>query len=326
MTSPGLVSVIVPVRDNAAGIDVVVRSLAAQTLPRGRFEIVIGDDGSQPGSLAGVETIDGWVRVVSGPPRTSYAARNRAARAARGAVLAFCDSDCVPKPTWLEEGLAALEGNDLIAGEVQFVSPARPTVWSILTADMFLDQQRNVMLSQGVTANLFVTRRVFEATGGFDDSLPSGGDYDFVLRAVERGACLMYAPRAVVRHPTLDDRRAFLRKVWTTNRWAAARHARDGRSLDLSAILTFIPFVGAALARRYALRPVWRLCHPRLATAGLRTSWWDEVHALTLLYFLVCYVAGLSRVLGWLKGLRLARERAQGGSGVTGAPLKSSGG
>src|SRR5881392_1363526 len=96
------VSVIVPVRDNAAGIHGLLPRLAAQTLAPNRFEVVISDDGSHPRSLEEVQTGDG-VRVIRGPRRTSYAARNQAVRVARGRVLAFCDSDCLPARSWLEE-------------------------------------------------------------------------------------------------------------------------------------------------------------------------------------------------------------------------------
>jgi hypothetical protein len=36
------------------------------------------------------------------------------------------------------------------------------------------------------------------------------------------------------------------------------------------------------------------------------------MRALAVLYFLVCYVAGVSRLFGWFKGVRLARERRRG--------------
>ena len=112
---PGaLISVIVPVRDNPEGIREVLEHLAKQTIPQERFEIVIGDDGSKPELLPGIETAIGPARVVSGPPKTSYSARNRAAGAARGSILAFCDSDCSPDPDWLEDGLSALRRTDLV--------------------------------------------------------------------------------------------------------------------------------------------------------------------------------------------------------------------
>lgn len=301
-------SVIVPVRNDTAGIRELIRGLSLQTFGCERFELVIGDDGSSDGSLAGIETLDGWVRVVSGPPRTSYAARNRAARVAQGRFLAFCDSDCLPEPHWLDEGWAVLSASDVVAGEVTFVASHRPTVWSLLTMDMFLDQEQNVQLSRAVTANLFVDRRLFEELGGFDESLPSGGDYDFVRRAVARGASLAYAPLARVRHPTIDCGRPLLRKIWTTNRWDAARQARAGLPISPTTAVYVLPVLGAALARRKALRPLFRLYRQRLAAAGVAYRWRDEVRAVALLYSVVPYLAGLARIHGFLEGRRLLKE------------------
>ena len=302
-----LVSVIVPVRDDPAGITQLLERLSAQTLDPGRFEVVIGDDGSRLESGPPAASMDGRVKIVRGPRQTSYAARNRAIGESRGRVLAFCDSDCIPEPTWLEQGLAALEDADIVAGEVRFSAPPRPSVWSLLTMDMFLDQERNVLLSRAVTANLFVRRTLFDEVGGFDDSLPSGGDYDFVRRCVERGVRLAYAPRAVVLHPTLDRARPFLRKVWTTNKWSGARRARRGARGALRGSLTFVPVLGVARARRHALRPVWGLHRTRLEASGVRPSLRDNLRVLPVLYFVVAYVAGFARARGWLIGRRLAR-------------------
>src|SRR5919199_563367 len=118
-------SVIVPVRnDRGAHLRRLIDALARQTIGRERFEIVIGDDGSRDGSTKALPTADGWVRVLPGPALNSYAARNRAARAARSPVLAFCDSDCLPEPGWLEAGLAALEHADAAAGRRRSSSAA----------------------------------------------------------------------------------------------------------------------------------------------------------------------------------------------------------
>lgn len=303
-----LVSVIVPVRDHVVGVRELVERLGGQTLSPGSFELVIGGDGAGPELVDALASLGSWVSVAPGPRKTSYAARNRAAHQARGKILAFCDSDCLPEPSWLEEGVAALEHADIVAGEVTFVPPATPTVWSLLTADMFLDQERNVLLGRGVTANLFVRRDIFERVGGFDDTLPSGGDYDFVSRCVGAGARLAYQPRAVVCHPTLDARHEFLRKVSTTNRWAAARRARAGERLSVSSVLTLTPIVGVVRARRHALRPALRLNRPRLVSAGIAPTWRHDLRAMPVVYFLVAYVAGFARFRGWRDGRRMARE------------------
>lgn len=296
-------SVVVPVRDDPDSISVLLRCLARQTVARDSFEVVIGDDGSRV-----PPEVDGRARIVSGAPLTSYAARNRAAAVARADLLAFCDSDCLPDPRWLEEGLAVLEVADVVGGQVVFTPPARPTVWSLLTMDMFLDQHREVRLARGVTANLLVRREHFERLGGFDESLPSGGDFDFVRRSVEAGARLVYAPTAVVRHPTLDSGRRFLRKVWTTNRWAAARRARDGHLPSIAGALSFVPVLGVVLARRQALRPAGHLYRPRLEASGVSAGWRQDLRTLPILYMLVAYTAGFAQVRGWMAGRRLARR------------------
>ena len=307
--SDALISVIVPVRDDPEGIREVLGYLAKQTIPQERFEIVVGDDGSEPELVPGVETAIGPARVVSGPPKNSYSARNRAAGAARGSIFAFCDSDCSPDPDWLENGLSALRRTDLVAGEVTFSPPSRPTVWSLLTMDMFLDQERNVVSSCAVTANLFVRRSLFEELGGFDESLPSGGDYEFTRRAVSRGASLAHAPAAIVRHPTIDGSTGFLRKVWFTNRWSAFRTARSGLRPELISLLTFIPFFGVSVARRRAARPLVRLCRARLIAAGLNPGWREDLKAIPLLYLVVAYVAGLGRAWGWLQATRSSQQQ-----------------
>lgn len=306
-TGEPLVSVIIPVRDDPKGIVKVLECLDAQTLPNSQFEVVIGDDGSRPDRVPGVPGSDSRIRLISGPPLTSYAARNAAARSARGRVLAFCDADCLPEPRWLEEGLAALENADIVAGEVQFHAPENPTVWSLLTIDLFLDQNQNVTLSRAVTANIMVRRIDFEKINGFDQSLPSGGDYDFVRRMVQDGARLEYAPLAVVGHPTMDRASPFLRKIYKTNFWSGARHARNKDQMDLMGILLLVPVIGVVLARHRVYRPAFRLQRQRLKKSNVRTDWRKRALAVAALYCIVYFVAGIGRVFGWLRGLNMNR-------------------
>ncbi len=173
---------IVPVRNGRSDLLRLLDCLVGQTVVRERFEVVIGDDGSTDGSTEGLATAHGWVTVAPGPPRNSYAARNRAAKAARAPVLAFCDADCLPEPEWLAAGLAALEGADLAAGLIRYVVPERPTVWTLLDLEN-KDHELQLAMGNAETANLFVRRELFEQLGGFDDTLPEHGDFDFVARA-----------------------------------------------------------------------------------------------------------------------------------------------
>src|SRR5690349_15461089 len=99
------ISVIVPVRNGRGYVEELVAALERQTLAPPRFELVLADDGSTDGTLEWLAARAlPWVKVAPGPPRNSYAARNRAVANSVGTVLAFCDVDCVPEPEWLERG------------------------------------------------------------------------------------------------------------------------------------------------------------------------------------------------------------------------------
>jgi GT2 family glycosyltransferase len=300
-----LASVVVPVRnDRQAYLRRLLAALEQQTIPRARFEVLVGDDGSTDGSTDELETADGWVRVLSGPPTNSYAARNRAARTAKSRVLAFCDSDCLPAPDWLEQGIAALERCDVAAGGIDFELPEHPTVWTWIDMETTKDHAAQVRVGNAETANLFVRREVFDMLDGFDDTIPEHGDFDFAERVVAAGARLEYAPEALVRHPTRNSPRPYLRMVWIMNRWYAARATRDRKRPVAVKLRCWVPFVSTARARRrYGLSLL--LDRRRLADHGVRPRVRDDLAALPLIYLVLPYVRNVAQLRGWWDGHRL---------------------
>lgn len=302
---------IVPVRnDRGNHLRVLLDALSKQTLGHDRFEVVIGDDGSTDGSTDGLQSEDGFVRVVRGPARNSYAARNRAALAARGTVLAFCDSDCIPDPHWLEAGLRALEpeGQDTVAaGLIRFIAPKRRTVWTLMDVDMTKDHEREVAIGNAETANLFVRHDLFRRLDGFDETLPEHGDFDFALRCVAAGARLVFAPEASVWHPTRDEARPFLRMVWIMHRWYAAREARAGRKPLGLKLRWWVPFVAHARWRRRSGRSLG-LDQRWLEQNGLKPGLRDNLRAVPIMYLFLPYFAGAAQLRGWWDGQRLRRE------------------
>src|SRR5581483_2434095 len=127
---PAAISVIVPARDAGDGIDALCDALAAQTLARERFEVVVVDDGSRDATADRAEGHALRPRVVRRPrPGGSYAARNDGLAAAGAGLIAFTDSDCLPEPGWLAAGLARLEGGaGLVAGAVRLPLRERPSL------------------------------------------------------------------------------------------------------------------------------------------------------------------------------------------------------
>lgn len=217
------VSVIVPVFDDAIRLRRCVTSILAQRedIDEG-LEVLVADNGSSDDPASALAGLDD-VCMVHEPRPGSYAARNRAASSARGDVLAFTDADCVPRPGWLRAGLEKLDGPpamDIVVGEIELFDeteadgrPTEPVVQAYEAVTAFRQRHYAEALGFGPTANLFVRRSTFDAVGGFDPSLRSGGDKVFGQRAVAGGQRLGFAPEAVVGHPFRGTRQHLEAKV-----------------------------------------------------------------------------------------------------------------
>jgi len=200
---PGLqVSVIVPHYNDLNGLDICLNALAAQTLRRDAYEVIVGDNGSPQGSDAVEALIAGRARLIIVPERGAGPARNGAADLARAPVLAFIDSDCVAEPAWLAEGLAALSAWDFVGGQVKVLAenPDNPTPTEAFET-VFAFDFKTYITRKGFTGsgNLFCPRALFRSVGGFRVGVSE--DVDWSRRATAAGYRLGYAPKAVVGHP-----------------------------------------------------------------------------------------------------------------------------
>jgi glycosyltransferase involved in cell wall biosynthesis len=205
------VSVIIPVFNDAERLGRCLAALARQTYPAGRFEVVVVDNGSAD-DIRPLLAPHPWAVLASETRPGSYAARNAGLAVARGDVLAFTDSDCVPEPEWLACGVACLQRHPecgLVAGAITvfFREPERPTAVELYESITAFPQQKYVeKYRYGATANMFTRRDVFARVGSFDAALTSGGDREWGQRVHAAGLPLVYADEARVQHPA---RRSF---------------------------------------------------------------------------------------------------------------------
>jgi glycosyltransferase involved in cell wall biosynthesis len=195
------VSVVVPTFRRPALLDRCLGALARQDVGASSFEVVVADDEGSDATRSRVESLARrfpaplrYVAVTG--PHGPAAARNAGWRAATGEVIAFTDDDCVPEPSWLRQGLAALAGGaEAASGRVAVPLPDPPT-----------DYQRNesgLERAEFVTANCFVRRDVLETLGGFDERFSAAWreDSDLHFALLRAGCSIAAAPRAVVVHP-----------------------------------------------------------------------------------------------------------------------------
>jgi glycosyltransferase involved in cell wall biosynthesis len=225
------VSVVIPAYNRAATIAAAIESVLRQTYSD--FELVVVDDGSTDGTLAAAEAVrDPRVRLVAAPRNLGAAgARNLGVEEARGAWVAFQDSDDEWLPRKLEKQMARLAGGAHLGaycglltlggledrpGErirLRYVPDPSvvPADGSILPA---------LLRGNAVSTQTLVVRRdLFRELGGFDAGTTPIEDWDFVLRLAARG------PVAFVDEPLVHQRFS----PNSITRWAARRLASHER-------------------------------------------------------------------------------------------------
>ncbi len=211
-----LVSVVIPVLADPAGLESCLGALSTQTFPEDRCEIIVVNNGPA-GSVERVCDKFARVRTTFELKPTSYAARNTGIGLARGDIFAFTDADCIPSPDWIANGVDALARHPdcgLVGGRIEVFPrrPGQPTAIELYDLLYGLDQARYIQQGRfAATANLFTRRSVFDDVGLFDANIKSGGDLLWGQR-VSRRYPLVYCENVSVRHPAKSSVAALYRR------------------------------------------------------------------------------------------------------------------
>ena len=158
-------------------------------------QIVVVDDGSTEAlTQQRLRTLhDPLVRLVRIDHSGAARARNHGAGLTTSPYLLFLDADDRLDTTYLEKAGALLDSDpqlDIVSSAIKAFeqadyvwTPPQPTLSSALT--------------QGtIPITALFRREVWDAVGGFDETLPSAMDLDFWITAFERGfrACVIQEP------------------------------------------------------------------------------------------------------------------------------------
>ena len=175
----------------------------------------------------------GNVQVVPADgERSSYHARNAGASAAAGDWILFIDSDCVPHRGSARRLLRARRrrsGVGALAGAVP-TDPSQDAFLARYADDRgFLDQEDGLHTAgdAAATANLLVRRAAFDAVGGFEEGIRSGGDVDLCRRLQARGWSIERRPGAAVHHihrESLADLMGSIARYAAGARWLNERY------------------------------------------------------------------------------------------------------
>lgn len=268
-------SIIIPARNEGRFIRRCLSSLSTLDAVPCDLEIIVVDNGSTDNTVERAQEFD--VTVIQRPGGRVGAVRNRGASVSTGDILAFIDADCIAPPRWLSAALDALADPRVgIVGGHYLPNPSGTWVERAWAAPEPPTQVHEAESLPG--GSILVRSEVFEALGGFDETLSAGEDDDLCRRTREHGLSVLAAPECYVIHLGFPSQ---LRDVIRRQLWHGASQLDVAPSFfDTQLLLTHSFLAGLFLLIPGAiLQSVPVLCLsalllviPVLALAGRKAS------------------------------------------------------
>jgi GT2 family glycosyltransferase len=195
---PPAITVVIPTRQRVGMVRETVEALFVQDTGA-RFEVIVVDNAStddtsrvlrELAERAPCDMLAVRMREDGGPA----VSRNTGIALARGAYVAFTDSDCIPSRRWLRSCLAALDaGADVVQGRTEAPPWQRQPLFS-----HFIETKR----ADGSfsTSNVAYRAAALARAGGFDPACDYWEDVDLGWRVARNGGRAAFSDEALVYH------------------------------------------------------------------------------------------------------------------------------
>jgi glycosyltransferase involved in cell wall biosynthesis len=311
-----LVSVILPTFNRLRFLRTAVDSVLSQTWAD--WELIIADDGSGTETVSYLQTLASATRVrVLFLPHTGNPSRvrNAALREARGAYVAFIDSDDLWLPRKLELQLSALRLSKCrwsytALTRVNAVGETLPqeVPGRRLTPGGSILRQLLALQVAVATPSVMAERSLLQEVGGFDEQQLFFEEYDLWLRLNIRSAvAAVEQPLALVRnhdeHYSADRAGVYLARLRLLGKIAGLT---DGLNLE-AVIREERAKTAAALAAVYAAAgrraDTWRMLWQSRQGAWESWTWWSTAMGT------VARAIAPAKMRGWVRTHRTRRNQ-----------------
>lgn len=179
-----------------------LKGLAKQTYPQDLIETIVVIDAELPQSIANeVRMLYPSIELVSARQSNYFAAKNAGAQASTNEIIVLLDSDCVPRPDWMENLVSRLDdGVAVVAGKTRYSGPwLRAKTYSIPSFAIVAADEGDG--ATGYNINNVAYRREVLLAHPFDERIRrNGGCYLQFNQLRADGLRVLYEPRAEVAH------------------------------------------------------------------------------------------------------------------------------
>jgi glycosyltransferase involved in cell wall biosynthesis len=203
----GLVSIVIPARNEAGHIHTVLDAIGAQQDVGATVEVIVVDDASTDATPsiaanAGARVIAIDAASAGNPAR----ARNIGAHEAKGDPIVFLDADCVPTQRWLASLLNAVRTRATVVGGALDLPPGLGLVarCDYYCGCYFIHSGRPAgYVPHHPPNNLAVRREPFLQSRGFSEQAPlsyTNEERLWLGELVSAGHRIYFSPEAAVQH------------------------------------------------------------------------------------------------------------------------------
>lgn len=216
------ISVIVPSYNSRRTIGTCLQSLFKQTCDQS-FEVIVVDSSSD-GTDQGIAEIFPDAKLIHLQEKTiPGTARNIGAQQARGEILAFTDSDCIPASDWLQticENISS--GYGIVGGSVENGRPE-----SMISRAEYYIEFREFSTSSPKreirflpSCNFAIRKSVFDAVNGFPE-VRASEDTFFAHNLTEQGHKILFDPEVRIKHLNRNQWKPYLQNQFVIGKYAA---------------------------------------------------------------------------------------------------------
>ncbi|MDX5480376.1 MAG: glycosyltransferase [Hymenobacteraceae bacterium] len=291
------VSVIIPVRNEAANIVALLQDLERQNYPKELMEVIVVDDHSEDNTIEvileyalGSTMSISWLSLKDHPgAKLKKGAVQKGVEAAAGELLVLTDGDCRVGVNWLRQYACRFEQERpyFISGPVCFhhTASAFEKMQLVEFASLIGVGGASIGLKRPNMcngANLAYTKEAFRAVGGFagNEGVASGDD-EFLLHKVHAHfpgkVSFLKSDEAIV---YTEARKTLVSFLYQRVRWASKWRAYQQVNVQLVALVVFavnlLLFVAIPLVL-WGRMPLWAFVSAYVAKCGVDFLFLDRI-------------------------------------------------
>jgi glycosyltransferase involved in cell wall biosynthesis len=183
-----MISIVTPTLNEEVYLPRLLKSIESQDYQD--FEIIVADNNSSDGTRD--IALSFLARVVDGG--LPSVARNRGADIAKGEYILFLDADTILPPYFLHKLIQRVEEDsvDICIPALQPIDGTKPVYKLIFKLSNSYFKLMEGVKPQGGGACIFVSKRLHNKIGGFDESRRRSEDLDYINKAAKIGRFRCY--------------------------------------------------------------------------------------------------------------------------------------